>query len=172
MAAQSHGIDGSIAMNPIPWLRLLAHDGCGRHVHDSARERHRSRRVARYNERVMTELRLALMTDAAAFDDTSDVRRPDVALCSISRSPHGFVVTARLAGTTRGTVSIELSDGRVICRFAFPQQPGRADEHAYAIRGGPDDAASFCMWRQGVATRFATTAALSRHLLKRLNVSA
>ena len=171
MAAQSHGIDGAIAMNPIPWLRLLAHDGCGRHADDSAREHQRSRRVARYNERVMTELRLALVTDAAAFDDTIDVRRLDVALCSMSCSPHGFLVTATRAGATSGTLSIELTNGRVVCRYAFPQQPGRADEHAYAILRGPSDAASFCMWRQRVAARFATTAALSRHLLERLIVS-
>lgn len=119
----------------------------------------------------MTELRLALMTDASAFDDPSDHCRRDVTLCSTSGSVHGFVVTATRAGVVSSTLSIDLRDGEVMCRFTSAQEPGLSDVDAYAIRGGPGDAASFCMWRHGVASRFATTAALSRHLLAQLDVN-
>lgn len=150
-------------MRAKPWRRLLAYQEGGREAKNGSRQRETAPPVI-FDNRSMAELRLAIVSDIAAIDH-ADLRRGGTAVvCRSAHSPHRLVVTRTDDRLIIGRLVVELSVGTLICRYTFESALGQCTQQTYVIAAGADGP-MFSIWREGLVTRFATTAALSRQLL-------
>ena len=150
-------------MRATPWRRLLAYEESGRGARNCSREPEIARRGV-FDNRSMAELRVAIVTDIEAIDDADLRRRGTAVVCRSAHSPHRFVVTRTDDRLIIGRLVVELSVGTLICRYTLESALCPCTQQTYVIGSGADGPI-FSIWREGLVTRFATTAALSRHML-------
>ena len=150
-------------MRATPWRRLLAYEEGRRDAKNGSRQRETALPVI-FDNRSMAELRRAIVSDIAALDHADLRRGATGVVCRSTQAPHRFVVTRTDDRLIIGRLVVELSVGTLICRYTFESLLPQCTQQTYVIAAGVDGP-MFSIWREGLVTRFATTAALIRHML-------
>ncbi len=144
------------------WIGLLAYDGRLRHAADRRRQDVDAARLASIHSRVIADLRRAIALDIEAFVAAVDQAPGSFVTCHNAGSPDGFVVRRVDGSSDARSLTVDLDEGTLRCRYEVTTPAADARSLTVHIAG---DGGAVSLWTAGFHHVFATIDALGAFLL-------
>ena len=148
------------------WIGLLAYDGRVRHAAARRRPHAQAPRLASVHSRVIADLRRAVALDIEGFVGAVDQTPGSVLTCRNGSTPEGFVVRRLDESIGSRSLTVDLDEGTLHCRYDITSQAADAivARRSLTIQIGVDGIA-VSTWTEGVNRVFATVDLLGAFLL-------
>lgn len=147
-------------------IALLAYEGRLRHAVACRRQHAEAVRLASIHSRVIADLRCAIVSDIEGFAAAADPTPGSLLTCRNASSPEGFVVRRLDESIGSRSLTIDLYEGRLQCRYDIRSQAPAAvfARRSLSIQIGTDGVGTSA-WTDGVNYVFATVDLLAAFLL-------